>query len=78
MNKIDIVKETLDRHTEAEVISYLDNLLTGVLQNYRTSFKQNQVEILWGNLGDIALAASLVREMKKKNDAIEAQKQSMV
>ena len=78
MSKIDIVKETLDRHTEAEVISYLDTLLTGVLQNYRTSLKQNQVEILRGNLGDITLAASLVREMKKKNDAIEAQKQSMV
>ena len=78
MSKVDIVKETLDRHTEAEVISYLDTLLTGVLQNYRTSLKQNQVEILWGNLGDITLAASLVREMKKKNDAVEAQKQSMV
>ena len=78
MSQINIIKETLDRHTEAEVISYLDTLLTGVLQNYRTSLKQNQVEILWGNLGDITLAASLVREMKKKNDAIEAQKQSMV
>lgn len=78
MSKIDIVKETLDRHSEAEIIAYLDSLLTGVLQNYRTSVKQNQVELLWGNLGDITLAASLVREMKKKNDTIEAQKQSMV
>ena len=78
MSQINIAKEISEKHSDAEIIVYLDSLLTGVLQNYRTSLKQNQVEILWGNLGDITLAASLVREMKKKNDAIEAQKQSMV
>ena len=73
--KIDIVKEMLEKHSDEEVISYLDSVITGLLQNYRTATKQNQPELLYGNLGDLAMVASIIRAMKQRNDAREAQKQ---
>ena len=73
--KIDIVREMLDKHSDEEVVAYLDSVLTGLLQNYRTATKQNQPELLYGNLGDLAMVASIVRAMKQRNEAREAQKQ---
>lgn len=73
--KIDVVKEMLEKHSDDEVIVYLDSVMTGLLQNYRTAAKQNQPELLYGNLGDLAMVASIIRTMKQRNDAREAQKQ---
>lgn len=73
--KIDIVKEMLEKHSDEEVISYLDSVITGLLQNYRTATKQNQPELLYGNLGDLAMIAAIIRAMKQRNEARESQKQ---
>ena len=73
--KIDIVKEMLEKHSDDEVIVYLDSVVTGILQNYRTAVKQGQPELLYGNLGDLAMVASIIRAMKQRNEAREAQKQ---
>ena len=73
--KIDIVKEMLEKHSDEEVISYLDSVITGLLQNYRTATKQNQPELLYGNLGDLAMMAAIIRAMKQRNEARESQKQ---
>lgn len=73
--KIDIVREMLEKHSDDEVIAYLDSVITGLLQNYRTATKQNQPELLYGNLGDLAMVASIIRVMKNRNDAREAQKE---
>ena len=73
--KVDVVKEMLEKHSDDEVIAYLDSVMTGLLQNYRTAAKQNQPELLYGNLGDLAMVASIIRAMKQRNDAREAQKQ---
>lgn len=70
--KVDIVSELLSNHSDEEIIAYLDSLATGVLQNYRTATKQKQPELLYGNLGDIALIASVIRSMKQRNDARES------
>lgn len=70
--KVDIVSELLSNHSDEEVIAYLDSLATGVLQNYRTATKQKQPELLYGNLGDIALIASVIRSIKQRNDARES------
>ena len=73
--KVDITREMLERHSDEEIITYLDSVVTGLLQNYRTATKQNQPELLYGNLGDLAMVAAIIRAMKQRNDAREAQKQ---
>ena len=73
--KIDVVKEMLEKHSDDEVIAYLDSVITGLLQNYKTAIKQNQSELLYGNIGDLTLVATIIRAMKNRNDAREAQKQ---
>ena len=73
--KIDIVREMLDKHSDEEVIAYLDSVLTGLLQNYKTALEKGRSELLWGNLGDITLTASIIRTMKHRNEARETQKQ---
>ena len=70
--KVDIVSELLNNHSDEEIIAYLDSLATGVLQNYKTATKQRQPELLYGNLGDVALIASVIRSMKQRNDARES------
>ena len=72
--KVDLTKELLANHSDEEIVAYLDSVVTGLLQNYRTATKQNQPELLYGNLGDIALTASIIRAMKNRNDAREAAK----
>lgn len=74
MAKVNIEAEMLFNHTDEEIIEFLDSMMTGVLKNYRTAISANQPEILWGNLGDISLVASLIREMKKRNTTRQAQK----
>lgn len=76
--KVDIVKELLEKHTDEEIIAYLDGVVTGLLQNYRTATKQNQPQLLYGNLGDLAMIASIIRAMKTRNDNIDAQRQDMI
>lgn len=76
--KIDIVKELLEKHTDEEIIAYLDNMATGILQNYRTATKQNQPQLLFGNLGDLVMITSVLRAMKQRNDNVEAQRQNMI
>lgn len=78
MAKVDIVKELLEKHTDEEIVAYLDNMATGLLQNYRTATKQNQPQLLFGNLGDLVMIASVLRAMKQRNDNVEAQRQSML
>lgn len=75
---MDIAKDIVDKYTTEQIIAYLDSLMAGVLKNYQTSVKANQAHIIWGNLGDIAQVRSILREMKKRNDAKEAMKQNMV
>ena len=72
---VDVVKEMLTNHQDEEIVAYLDSVMTGMLQNYKIATKQNQPELLYSNLGDIAMVAAIIRAMKKRNDAIAAQKE---
>lgn len=74
--KVDIVKELLNNHSDEEITAYLDSIVTGLLQNYRTAIKQNQSELLYGNIGDLTLVATIIRAMKNRNEAREAMKNS--
>ena len=74
--KIDIVKEMLNNHSDEEIIAYLDKVATGVVNNYETAANANQPQLLFSNLGDITMVATILRAMKTRNETREALKQS--
>lgn len=65
MREVNIVSDVMDKYSEEEIISYLSRVLNGVSKNYQVALKTNQPEVLWGNLGDIELAASILKGMDK-------------
>lgn len=69
MAKIDISSELVLNHSDDELVEFLDSVLSGVLRNYQSALKTGQSDFLFGNLGDIVLVSSIVREMKKRNTA---------
>lgn len=73
--KVDIVRELLNNHSDEEIIAYLDKVATGIIGNYKTAANANQPQLLFGNLGDITMIATIIRAMKQRNDARDAQKQ---
>ena len=75
---IDIEKELVDKHTDQEIIAYLYKVMNGVLKNYVNGLNNDNSKFLWGTYGDIVFVTSLLKQIKQRNDAIEAQKQSMV
>lgn len=73
--KINIEKELLDNHSDEEIIAYISKVLNGVIQNYQIALKANQPETLWSNLGDLSMVASILKNLKSRNDAREAAKE---
>lgn len=67
--KVNIVKELLDNHSDEEIIAYLDKMATGIIGNYKTAANANQPQLLFGNLGDVTMVATILRAMKNRNDA---------
>lgn len=75
MAKVEIVKELLNNHSDEEIIAYLDSVTTGIVKNYKVAANANQPQLLFGNLGDVTMIATIIRAMKVRNDNIAAQKQ---
>lgn len=75
---MDIAKDIVEKYPIEQVIDYLDRLSAGVLKNYQTAIKANQPAILFSCVGDLAQIHSILREMKKRNDAREAAKTASV
>lgn len=73
---MDLAKDIVDKYTTEQIIAYLDRLIGGVAQNYRTALKVCKAEPLWISLGDIEQAKEILHEMKTRNDAREALKES--
>jgi len=73
---MDIAKEMLDKHNDAEVIAYLSKTMNGIVQNYKIAFQVGRSDALWGSFGDIMLVSDFLREIKKRNDARDAMKES--
>lgn len=72
---MDLAKDIVDKYTTEQIIAYLDRLVNGVQQNYRTALKVCKSEPLWISMGDIEQARAILHEMKVRNDAREAAKQ---
>lgn len=72
---INVISEMLDKHSDEEIISYLDSIITGVVKNYKVSLEKGDSNILWANLGDLTQIASIIRGIKKRNAEREAMKQ---
>lgn len=73
---MDIVKEMLDKHNNDEVVAYLSKTMNGIVQNYRIALQSGRSDALWGSFGDIMLVNDFLREIKKRNDARDAMKES--
>lgn len=71
---MDIAKDIVDKYKAEDIIAYLDAIMAGVLKNYRTAVEKSSTELLFANLGDIAQVRSVLHEMRKRNEAREAQK----
>lgn len=73
---INVVGELIEKHSDEEIIAHLDKIVAGVVKNYTVALDKGNSDILWANLGDLTQVASILRGMRKRNEAREAQKES--
>ena len=73
---INVVGEMIDKHSDEEIIAHLDKVMSGIVKNYTIALDKENSNILWANLGDLAQVASILRGLKKRNEAREIQKKS--
>lgn len=73
---INVVGELIEKHSDEEIIAHLDKIVSGVVKNYTVALDKGTSDILWANLGDLTQAASILRGLKKRNEARDAQKNS--
>lgn len=73
---INVVGEIIEKHSDEEIIAHLEKIVAGVVKNYTVALDKGNSDILWANLGDLTQVASILRGMRKRNEAREAQKES--
>lgn len=73
---INIIGEIIEKHSDEEIIAHLEKIVAGVVKNYTVALDKGDSDILWANLGDLTQVASILKGMRKRNEAREAQKES--
>lgn len=73
---INVVGEMIEKHSDEEIIAHLDKVVSGVVKNYTVALEKVDSGILWANLGDLTQAAAILRGLRKRNEARDAQKNS--
>lgn len=73
---INIIGEIIEKHSDEEIIAHLDKIVAGVVKNYTVALDKGNSDILWANLGDLTQVASILRGMRKRDEARKAQKES--
>lgn len=73
---INVVGEMIEKHSDEEIIAHLDKVVSGVVKNYTVALEKGGSGILWANLGDLTQAAAILRGLRKRNEARDAQKNS--
>lgn len=72
---MNLAADILDKYSKEQVTIYLDKLVSGIIQNFKTSLEKGDSNILWANLGDLTQIRSILHEMRKRDEEREAQKQ---
>lgn len=67
MAKIEIAEELVKNHKDSEVIDHLYSIMTGIIRNYNTALQAKSPEVLYGNLGDLAMVTEILKKMKERN-----------
>lgn len=62
-------------HKDGEIIEYLAKTLRGVLKNYNTAIEKGDSALLYVNIGDITMVASVLSSMDKRNKNMLAMKE---
>jgi hypothetical protein len=66
---INIIGEIIEKHSDEEIIAHLEKIVAGVVKNYTVALDKGNSDILWANLGDLTQVASILRGMRKRNEA---------
>lgn len=72
---MDLAKDIVDKYTTDQIITELDRILGGVVQNYRSGLKTGRPEFIWSSLGDLVKMKDILHEMRVRNDEREKLKQ---
>lgn len=75
---VSIEKELLEKHSDQEIVAFLYKVVSGIVKNYNSGLAANSSKYLWGSFGDIVMVKAILGQMKQRDEAIEAQRQSML
>ena len=64
--KISIANELVQRHSDQEIIEFLSRTTRGLVQNYKVAVEKGDSSILFANLGDLTMVASVLAELDKR------------
>lgn len=64
--KISIANELVQRHSDQEIIEFLSKTTRGLVQNYKVAVEKGDSSILFANLGDLTMVASVLTELDKR------------
>lgn len=64
--KISIANELVQRHSDQEIIEFLSKTTRGLVQNYKVAVEKGDSSILFANLGDLTMVASILAELDRR------------
>ena len=72
---MNLAADILDKYSQEEIVAYMDNVLFGVLKNYKLAIEKGTPEILYASLGDLTEVRAILREQRKRDQEKQALKQ---
>ena len=72
---MNLTADILDKYTQEQIVAYLDNVLFGVLKNYKIAIDKGTPEILYASLGDLTEVRAILHEQRKRDQEKQALKQ---
>jgi len=75
--KVSIASEIVQRHNDQEVIEFLAKTTKGLVQNYKVAVEKGDSSILFANLGDLTMVATILAELDKREKSKLALQENM-
>lgn len=72
---MNLAADILDKYPQEEIVAHLDNVLFGVLKNYKLAIDKSSPEILYASLGDLTEVRAILHEQRKRTQEKQALKQ---